>query len=342
MNLNYTTQTPTPFLLKGMEKIFPTPTNKPQHPHAWPLLEHSHKYQQLTQRTIRHTTEEQTTETEQPRPKFSPVTMEVPEIGQVCIREPNLETDKQGILDLYKAVSITPENIHEKVDWNHPNNFSKTGGFFKTLDENELQMRTENPEDIILIATNEKEEVIGYYVSHLDAEDYSNISHHNMSQEKIEQNPIHKQFLMSQKLDKNPNFENKSWQESFRNGIASSTNIAGSIDSMVLPEYQGKSIGQLLKYNMFKYFENLKKEYILFDVYTILSVETLEKQLNIENGQSTALHRKFGSIIGSLPITQKSVEDCTLTLIINVYLTSIQDAIKKLEKSFINKKIRTT
>ena len=86
---------------------------------------------------------------------------------EITIKKANLLQINE-IYDLYQSVHINEENLKNKIDSNHPNNFSKTGGIFYKPDKAYLKKIIKSKHyDVLVALSNRSKKVIGYASFHL-------------------------------------------------------------------------------------------------------------------------------------------------------------------------------
>lgn len=272
-------------------------------------------------------------------PIFSPRTVDVPDIGPVTLRSLRLD-DKEDVLQIYRFAEINENNIEDRLNPSSQNNFRNRGGSFKLLNENEFYERLWDPRDVVILASVETPNcplVIGYYSCGIDTHFHPTVSHNNMSKELVLECPTHIEFLKFLNIDLDSYKPTEpQWQNEFRRKVRYSNKIAGAIDMIVHPEYQGKGLMHLLKHAMF---QHLKDEYdTQFAVCTVLTIDSVtrireKREFNMPNGRSHHVNEKIGRTIGTLPNKGRRIGEAELNLKMDYYLSSVDNALPILEEA---------
>lgn len=170
-----------------------------------------------------------------------------------------------GIIKLYESVHINEENFHVKVDKNHSENFSKTGGMFQKLTEEKLnEMINSNEYYTISVLINN--EIIGY-ASYL-----------------VRGSSIYNSWNII------PNIEIPKNQYTKYIDLIHMGKVGYGIDIIVLPNYQKNKIYNRM--TSFAYKELKKKgcTHIFFEIYSII-----HKSAKYDNPNNEICLKKFGS-----------------------------------------------
>jgi hypothetical protein len=225
------------------------------------------------------------------------------------IRKPML-TDILGIIDIYREVTITPENIDEKINIASPHSWSKQGGIFHVLTQEELTDIILNTDDYVsFVAVEKNTQTIKGFV-------FTKIS---------------LPYPDSKTLRLVESFSNV--QDILHHFCAKKS--AYHMDILVSLSERGTGIARVLLYIHLQHLVKINIDSLFFDIYTIHSVTGKNTQeLCAHNIPSERFHsfcgaQKIGTSEKKIPVSEY-----IFAIEVNVFFLKTQAAIFVLEDFF--------
>jgi len=257
----------------------------------------------------------------------------------ISVREACL-SDAQAILNIYNHVGISNDNITNKLSIsseNDSNSFKNTGGIFK-ISIDDISNIIHNPGYKILVAIHTDESGEDHIIASYSCAGSSN------SYDGMKFNPkesLHSEEWFSEFYAHLGVKDIKQTHSNLSSLIVNNPLIAGSIDSIVLPEFQGKGLTTLLKHEMLQDLLNSGFKYILIEIYTILSASCNGRDypsLNLRNNPSFKVHENLlSSPIGTMPRPIQEVGDWLVKVKADLLCAKLSDSVNALTRKIATK-----
>lgn len=153
-----------------------------------------------------------------------------------------------GISELYKSVHISESNLEEKLDTDHSDSFSKTGGMFKVLEKDFLEYMILSDEYRVIVAVSYKtQKIVGY------------VSYHLNGRERYDEPKI-KETYSELSAEEYARFK-----ESLKKGKA-----AYGVDMITLPAWRRKNISVRLQHRVYAGLKKMGYTHAFYEIYTVI------------------------------------------------------------------------